>query len=523
MAYPPLLLTGDQKLYLSEIFEMWDRGQFLHAWFQGAPSFIKPPLLHWLVLLSWKLFGITFWSTLLPSSLALIGTGLLLTSIGRRVSEGAHLPTSSWIFSLALGTLTFGSVIQMEIFLCLLITASWAASLKFLELPLEARQWRWAFLALALAGMLSWVKSPAYSIVWVGSWMLYLLLSGEWEVFLDRRFGITLLCGIAVGLTWYLAVYGAGQGNALWNQMFVYETFAKRNGNGGTVSSLWWSLGIHLLPFTFIALVSIPLAWKARRTAYLLELVISWVIPLGILFSIHPYRVSTYLYPLVPAFALLTDWALQRVHRRATVKYSIRLGGAVLFLSSLILASLLGRTDWISGLLDSFWILFALAIFWPVVVRANPSFFIFSAFAFSILFRFTLIELGAFEYRGLIQWTQEHPQTELALWEPSPSVWTENGWLRLTSGSKVAIISQENEIAESLNRGRGVLLPASEWQRFQNEGKPWANPQLKQKDWDRFKTRREFPFDELFERGFDPSLTIEGSDDFIRHWKIISR
>src|SRR5207237_6926698 len=79
---PALLLYGtlgfplfepDEGRYAEIPREMLARGEWVMPYLQGEPYLDKPPLLYWLVVLSYKLFGVHAWSARLVPALALHG------------------------------------------------------------------------------------------------------------------------------------------------------------------------------------------------------------------------------------------------------------------------------------------------------------------------------------------------------------------------------------------------------------------------------------------------------------------
>ena len=55
------LLPVDETRYLAVAWEMWQRGDFLVPFLNGAPYSDKPPLFFWLMHAGWWLFGVTEW------------------------------------------------------------------------------------------------------------------------------------------------------------------------------------------------------------------------------------------------------------------------------------------------------------------------------------------------------------------------------------------------------------------------------------------------------------------------------
>ncbi len=77
------LRDWDEALYAQVAREMVEGGNWLTLSWNSQPYFKKPPLLFWAIALSYRVFGISEWSTRLPSVLFGIGSVLLVVLLGR--------------------------------------------------------------------------------------------------------------------------------------------------------------------------------------------------------------------------------------------------------------------------------------------------------------------------------------------------------------------------------------------------------------------------------------------------------
>src|SRR5438105_11680206 len=87
LLYPTLsfrLLEPDEGRYAQIPKEMLARGDWVVPHLQGQPYLDKPPLLYWLVMLSYQAFGVSEAAARLVPALAVHGTILAAYFIGRR-------------------------------------------------------------------------------------------------------------------------------------------------------------------------------------------------------------------------------------------------------------------------------------------------------------------------------------------------------------------------------------------------------------------------------------------------------
>src|SRR5262249_44289349 len=87
LLYPCLsfhLFEPDEGRYAEIPREMLQRGEWVVPYLQGEPYLDKPPLLYWLVMASYRLFGVHPWAARLVPALAVHGCVLLTYLLGRR-------------------------------------------------------------------------------------------------------------------------------------------------------------------------------------------------------------------------------------------------------------------------------------------------------------------------------------------------------------------------------------------------------------------------------------------------------
>ncbi|KQQ18144.1 glycosyl transferase [Methylobacterium sp. Leaf123] len=136
--------------------------------------------------------------------------------------------------------------------------------------------------------------------------------SARWLLDLRPRLG--LLITLAVVAPWFLAIAwksgGAFFGEAVGRDML---------GKVGTGAEKHWGPpGAYALAFfaTFwpgaaFASLAIPFAW-ARRREEAVALLLTWIVPMWLIFEAVPTKLPHYVLPLMPAVAILTVLALSR-------------------------------------------------------------------------------------------------------------------------------------------------------------------------------------------------------------------
>lgn len=298
-------MTGSDEYTLSlrTPMEMLERGDWLTPWVNGEPRLRKPPLLYWLTLANYRVFGV----------------GLVAARIWG-VLAGAGLAVSACLLARELFRST-GLLAGLLTLSCLGVAAQ--ARMAMLDLPLGL------LVSLALLQGLRWIRTERLSdaigaAVWLG---LSFLMKGPVGIFFFaagamaagfsfpvrpalRRHGLHWLAalGVVVAITipWPLAM------QRLWADQFVRilgEELAARDFGGwhgkAPLSALGGALGL-IAPWTPMVLVAI---WDHFRTPSATRLPANRWLILAFLFSVLPFFFMTaferYMLAVVPIQAVL--------------------------------------------------------------------------------------------------------------------------------------------------------------------------------------------------------------------------
>ncbi len=308
------LLPIDETRYVGVAWEMWLRGDFLVPHMNGVPYSHKPPLLFWLIQLGWSIFGVNeWWPRLLPALFAF--ASLLLTSaIARRLwpahdriavlAPGILLASLLWLF--------FSTALMFDILLGFWVLLGIHGLLRMLAG--ERAGWGWLALSLA-AGMLT--KGPVILLH-----VLPLAVLAPWWAGQPPRsgwrswylaLGGALLLAVATVLAWAIPAAIAG-GPVYGHDIFWGQTAGRVAKSFAHRREWWWYL--PLLPLMLFPWSLWPNGWRALGEACKhhepgVRLLLAWLAPVFVAFSLISGKQAHYLLPLFPAFALLLARGLQ--------------------------------------------------------------------------------------------------------------------------------------------------------------------------------------------------------------------
>jgi len=479
-------LTGDQKVYLSIALEMKERGEWIIPYLFGAPNFLKPPLQYWATLLGWKVFGFSLFGALIPSVLALIGSAFFVDRIAKR-EFGAHSHLSGLLFAATLGTMTYGTTAQMEIWIVFFYLWAWS---EFLE----GRTLR----ALLVVGVMAWVKGPLYPVLWVLSSWGYLWLKKESRRILSQRMILSVAVGIAVGLLWY-ALAARTQLQAMMNVFLLRENVGKMHTSQGSIAGLWGDFLYSLFPWVlFLIPIAMDRSARGKLRAHLPFLLGYAALP-AVFFTFFPYRVNTYLYLLTPVAAWMLTWAWPE-KSDARNRVTQVLGGitGVFAIAGIFLLFRLAHGDWI-GVEVAAPLALAFALWTMFSWKGDLTRVALVSLLIVNLIRIGAVEIGEKDLAGLREY---HAQVTgpIGYWLESKDIWHEFGLVSAALQTDLSRLEDPAQVEGFLNQGGSVIL---------QDDQTWPKPGVECVDWFRLRRRMKFPMIRLLKDGLahdDPAL-----------------
>lgn len=490
---PSVSLTGDERVYLSTAWEMRETGSWLKPLLFGLPSYFKPPFQYWMTLLSWEWLGTTLAASLLPSAVAAVLAAFAVRTLARSFPESIsredaeHAPI--WLFG-SLGVLTFAWVAQMEIWLLLLQLIAWACALSAMRAQGGILRLFGFILTFAVVGALALVKSPLYSVLFTFGLVIDLAASPTHRRLLrSPSLHLSIVFGALIGAAWYAWILKEDP-QGFYNDYVIRETIAKKSGNGSGPAGIWIAFLYWGLPATIPACFGFKSLLRNPLKGPLLRFLLAFALPMGAFFTLYPYRVSTYLFPLVPVLAILAPigWRESGTARTLT-RVFLAAGSAILFFLSLRI----GGFSWL--LLGTS----ALAFFATVASmrsKAAPR-ILFAALLAGIAFRLAAVELGERDLRDLEMAAKEASfPPMLGFPDPEKNIWNEGTRISLMIQARPERLFTPHAAENFLKSGGWVILCGEE-----NEA-PFREALLRIEDvdrtpWRRWKKRVKFPYREL--------------------------
>jgi len=311
-----LPLSRGEAMYAQVPSEMLSAGRWILPTLNGAPYLEKPPLLYWVNLLAFKVFGVSDWAARLPTLAVTMAEVWLTFRLGCLLLP----PVAAWLGGFILLSSVGFFYLHLQIFTDHLVTLSLLSALFAMLLWLKEPRGRWVCLFhLSLgAGYLSkGIIGLGFPLVIGGLYGWYIGQPRLRRLFFHPG-GLALLALIIV--PWFAATERAYPG-FIWHHFIdehLIRFLGRRQPGGVSMISMplfWLFLAVWLVPWTILlpeALYRYVKEVTFNKAGKAGSLLLIWpAVVLGV-FTLSSTRIEYYSLPALPALALVLGWRVDR-------------------------------------------------------------------------------------------------------------------------------------------------------------------------------------------------------------------
>ncbi|MEK6322013.1 MAG: glycosyltransferase family 39 protein [Acidobacteriota bacterium] len=334
-SYPPALLDDADSVHAEAAREIVETGDWVTLHVNKIRYLEKAPLMYWSVALSYKLFGVSEFSSRLPIALAALGLMLATMLLGNFAfgEEGGFY--SALCIGTCVGIYLFTRVLWPDVMLTLFITMAFYCFLRANEDPAKSRYVYGIYLFGALGVLTKGLIGAAFPAIII---VAYLLITGELRKLARLKLFTGALLFLAVAAPWHLAAGLSNPGSLMvgtphpsQSRGFFWFYFmnehllryiGKRYPADYDTVPLPLFLGLHvvwLFPWSFflpLAIKEVPRRVKnLNREERVTLFLVVWA-ALVIIFFCFSTTQEYYTMPSYPAFALLIGCALAKAETR---------------------------------------------------------------------------------------------------------------------------------------------------------------------------------------------------------------
>lgn len=331
ISYPPLLDDVD-TVHAEAAREMLQRHDWVTLYTDGLRYLEKAPVMYWSLAISYRIFGISNWSTRLPLMLGVLAVTLATYRLGRYVYGELGGRYAGMALVTSLGLFVFTRFLIPEVLVTLWLTIGYYFFLRILDQEQPGRWLCWGFAAMTALNVLT--KGLIGLVFPIGAIGIFLLLTGNLRKLSKLHLVSSTLVFFAIAAPWHVlaALRNPPQGDArgfLWFYFInehVMRFLGKRVPPGyDTVPiAIFWGLILAwLFPWSVFlpqSLRDVPIRWRQlrgkigsqlNRSESANLLFILWALVILGFFSFST-RQEYYTIPALPAFTLLVGNWLSR-------------------------------------------------------------------------------------------------------------------------------------------------------------------------------------------------------------------
>jgi len=354
----------DEKYYTDAVLQMMDKGDYFTPYkADGSPRFLKPIITYWVLIFSYKIFGVSPFSSRLFFWLA----GAVLVSVAffmaKSLTRNRKIATIA-AFITAANPLVLISASRSipDILLTLFLTISAWGFLELLTSEKKRKRFYWmAYLGAALAFETKGIPAVAFA----GVSMLYLLLN-PWKkiTFKELLEPFSIIVSILIALSWFVIMYfkhGAVYLDSFFNDQVgdrVSSKLMQVFSNG--------ALGIVNLIAFFIPWIFLVFSKPKELKAYLTEsdqtkksifgFIFIWAILIVLMAAAVFKFYDRYILPVIPLIAIFIAMVFtetKTVSKKTLISILFGLNVVLLIISVLYSAFILPDIILILGIIVS--------------------------------------------------------------------------------------------------------------------------------------------------------------------------
>lgn len=226
----------DEKRYIQSTEEMVESGDYITPRYHGKLRFQKPIIFYWLIVLSYKIFGVGIYGARFPSIVAGLLNVILIYLLGRDIFDKKVGMFSAFVLSTSEVYFTYSRFAVPDMTFILFITASIYLFIKAYRRDIKGNaRFLYMYVPMALAMLTKGPLGFFYPMVVV---CVFLILKKDWVVFKELNFPLGLLIFAVISAPWFIAMialHGGGYLGNVWSLEIMKKLQYSSSGTDGNL------------------------------------------------------------------------------------------------------------------------------------------------------------------------------------------------------------------------------------------------------------------------------------------------
>jgi 4-amino-4-deoxy-L-arabinose transferase-like glycosyltransferase len=314
------LLPIDETRYMTVAWEMWlNKGWLSPLTLNFEPYHHKPPLLFWLINLSWSIFGVSRWAGLIPVCVSSLLVVFLTVKLAQKIlpPEKFNAQRLAFLITGSVPFLIYSTLIMFDLTLTVFVLAAFLCLFPYKE----ERRLRDMMLLGLFMGLGVLTKGPVAYL-----YVLFPVLLAPWWVSGFTRGGAwykdvllaVLVSLVPVGLWVFPVLVQADNHFAFW--LLWEQTAGRVAGNFEDAHNRPFYFYLPLLPILFLPWLFFPSFWrffKGLKEDSGTRFLFCWTVPVFLCFCLISGKQPHYLLPLLPGVIIFIYRALENANMTA--------------------------------------------------------------------------------------------------------------------------------------------------------------------------------------------------------------
>ena len=325
------LVGPDEPRYAEVAREMFARHDWITPTLGGHPWFEKPALLYWMMIVSYRVLGVSEYAARLGPALCGLLTAVFIFWLGRTVARANQSTErenpsalgewSTLVFLSSLGAIAFSRAASFDIVLTMALTGALCCFFVWHTENATRRNRRWLLVAFYFFIGLSLLAKGLVGIVLpLGTIAVHFIIRRAWP---NKTLLLSLLWGLPIALivasTWYgPMIYRHGW--TFVDQFIIQHHFARFLSNKyhhpQPIYFYLPTIAWLCVPWTLLLISGVvrsTLDMRASASAgHLRSFAVSWIVVPTLFFSLSSAKLPGYILPVLPAAALLVGYEIDR-------------------------------------------------------------------------------------------------------------------------------------------------------------------------------------------------------------------